>query len=61
MSSKLAELAKTVSEIKAKLQAHLDEGVEVKLAIARLQVEQRIGTALILTLVTAVVGLYFKK
>lgn len=52
---------KLVMELSKKLQIHLDEGVEVKLAIARLQVGQHWVTVLGLIILTAIVGLYFKK
>lgn len=62
MPNKLVNnLSRTVDAINAQLQKHLEEGIEVKLAIARLQEGQRIVTAVVFVLLTAVVGLYFKK
>jgi hypothetical protein len=62
MPNKLvAELSAEVKRIKDSLQTHLDEGVEIKLAIARLQVGLYWVGVLGLVILTAVAGIYFKK
>lgn len=62
MPTKLvSELSSEVRRIKDSLQKHLDEGVEIKLAIARLQVGLHWVGVLGLLILTAIAGLYFKK
>jgi hypothetical protein len=62
MPSKIVnDLAKQLEEVRKSLKTHLDEGVEIKLAIARVQGDQTWQKLLLIIILTAIAGLYLKQ
>jgi hypothetical protein len=54
------DLRKKIETVASTLQKHLDEGVEIKLSIARIQDDQKWLKIVGLIILTAIAGLYLK-